>query len=265
MTPRTPTNVSDRERIELGPEAGHLARGAYDGLFELLEALEPQDWRQPTVCEGWDVADMVRHLLGAAKATASMWEGARQMILGVRSRDEHGGSYLDALNHLQVHEHREVGPQELLAQLKHTAPKAVRGRMRLPKAFGGIPIPVPSGGSTPEGAPSRLTVGELYAVTYTRDTWLHRTDIARATGLAIELDPDDDGRIVEDVVIEWARHHGRPFELTLAGPAGGHYVAGSGGPHLEYDPVDFCWILSGRAEPGTSQPGDELLEVSLLF
>jgi len=59
--------------------------------------------------------------------------------------------------------------------------------------------------------------------------------------------PDHDARIIADVVAEWARRHGQPFTLTLTGPAGGSYVAGDGGEHIELDAVEFCRILSGRA------------------
>jgi hypothetical protein len=47
-------------------------------------------------------------------------------------------------------------------------------------------------------------------------------------------------------VAEWARRHGQPFTLVLEGPAGGSYTAGTGGPHLQLDAVQFCRVLSGR-------------------
>lgn len=259
------TRATEIDRIDLGPEAAQLARAAYDALIELLEDLDPDDWQRQTVCEAWDGADMTRHILGAVQATASYREGARQFFYGMRHRDEHGGSYLDALNHKQIVDRQDLGTDELVSQLRRDAPRAVRGRMRIPAAMGDIPLPVPSQGSTPQGAPQRLTVGELNAVTYTRDTWLHRTDIARATDRPVELDPATDGRIVEDVVAEWAQRHGRAFELTLTGPAGGHYVAGAGGPEMTLDPVDFCWILSGRSESDPDRPGADLLGTPLLF
>lgn len=56
------------------------------------------------------------------------------------------------------------------------------------------------------------------------------------------------GRIVSDVLREWSDRHGKPFTLTLTGRAGGAYVAGDGGEHIELDAVEFCGILSGRAQ-----------------
>jgi uncharacterized cupin superfamily protein len=62
------------------------------------------------------------------------------------------------------------------------------------------------------------------------------------------LTADHDGRIVADVVAEWARAHGRPYRLTLTGPAGGTWSAGAGGAEVRLDAVEFCRVLSGRAE-----------------
>lgn len=57
-------------------------------------------------------------------------------------------------------------------------------------------------------------------VILTRDTWMHRVDIARAPARALVLTPDHDGRLVADVVVERSRRHGRPFtlELEASGP-----------------------------------------------
>lgn len=74
-----------------------------------------------------------------------------------------------------------------------------------------------------------------------------------------------DGRIVADVVAEWAGRHGRPFELHLTGPAGGRYRRGRGGPSLELDAVELCWILSGRGEPDPAQDGADLLRTRVVF
>jgi hypothetical protein len=50
---------------------------------------------------------------------------------------------------------------------------------------------------------------------FTRDAWVHRIDIARAAGLAPELTPGHDGRIVADIVAEWSRRHGQPYNRFL--------------------------------------------------
>lgn len=90
-------------------------------------------------------------------------------------------------------------------------------------------------------------MGYLLDVILTRDPWMHRVDIARATGREMELSPEHDGRIVADVVAEWPCRHGAPFTLTLTGPAGGTYVSGDDGEQVTIDAVEFCRTLSGRA------------------
>lgn len=56
--------------------------------------------------------------------------------------------------------------------------------------------------------------GFLIDVVLTRDTWMHRVDIARAAGQEPELTADHDGVLVADVVAEWASRHGQPCMLT---------------------------------------------------
>jgi uncharacterized protein (TIGR03083 family) len=241
--------LDDIERIRRGPEAWELATEAYAALIEQLEALEPGEWERPTVCAPWTVADMVRHLVGAAESFASVREGIRQQVWANRHKREFNGSALDAWTGLHVRKHADLPPPALLARLREIAPRAVRGRSRFPQLLGGIAIPLDQTGSLPPGSPKRVTLGELNTVIYTRDAWLHRIDIARATGREPQLRPELDGRIVQDVAAEWAGRHGAPFRLMLGGPAGGNYTRGSGGPEIQLDAVEFAWILSGRGTP----------------
>jgi len=74
--------------------------------------------------------------------------------------------------------------------------------------------------------------------------------VAWALSRPIELDVDHDGRIVADVVAEWARRHASPFLLDLTGSAGGTYGHDSDLPEAEHtslDAIDYCRILAGRA------------------
>ena len=107
-------------------------------------------------------------------------------------------------------------------------------------------------------------LGYLLDIILTRDTWMHRVDIARATGRELVLTNDHDGRIVADAVAEWARRHGRPFTLELTGPAGGtftggSFISGSGDEPITIDAVELCRIFSGRAA------GDGLLDQEVPF
>ena len=252
-------SVEQIRRISRATDARQVALGAYERLFDLLEQLEPEEWRASTECPGWDVAAMVGHLIGAAKEGASRREALRQQRWARRHAHEFDGNSLDATNELQVRDHADLSPGQRIAELRCVAPAAVRGRMRLPWFVRRLPVRLDQGGSNAPGMPTTLSLGDVMDVIYTRDVWLHRIDIARATDRPVDLDSNADRRIVEDVVAEWAQRHRRPFHLTLHGPAGGVFHQGQGGPALELDPIEFCRILSGRA------PAEGLLATRVLF
>jgi uncharacterized protein (TIGR03083 family) len=252
-------SVEEIRRISRDTDAREVALGAYERLVDLLERLEPHEWSALTECPGWDVAAMVGHLIGAAKQSASLRESLRQQRWAKRHADEFDGSTLDASTALQAREHAHLSPEERLAALRRLAQAAVRGRMRLPRLIRRMTVQLEDGGSLAPGSPTQLTLGDAMDVIYTRDVWMHRIDIARATGRPVDLDGHSDRRVIEDVVAEWAERHGRPFRLTLHGPAGGTFHQGQGGPDLAFDPVEFCRILSGRA------PAEGLLATRVLF
>ena len=240
--------VEEIRPISRSTDAREVALAAYERLLELLERLEPQDWAAPTECPGWDVAAMVGHLIGAGKSGASLREAMRQQQWGKKHADEFGGNTLDATNELQVRDHSHLSPNERIEALRAVAPRAVRGRLRLPGLARRVSIPLDTTGSSAAGMPESLTLGHLMDVIYTRDVWLHTIDIARATGREHVPDAAMDARIVEDVVAEWARRHGEPFVLVLSGPAGARFRQGEGGGRLHLDAVACCRILSGRAD-----------------
>jgi hypothetical protein len=103
----------------------------------------------------------------------------------------------------------------------------------------------------------RWRYGYLVDTIFTRDTWMHRLDISRATDRPMELTAGHDGRLVAGVVAEWARRHGQPFTLTLTGTAGGQWHAGETGEQLKFDALDFCWSLAAR-ERGTGLMATEV-------
>jgi uncharacterized protein (TIGR03083 family) len=217
-----------------------LATTEYERLLTLFRELEPAEWDRPTVCDGWSVKDMVAHLLGAAEANASLVENARQVLRGRgRVRDD-GRPLVDGINDVQVDDRRHLSPAELVERLAAVAPRAVRGRRRTPPPLRRVPVPGPLG--------DPITLGFLVDVAYTRDQWMHRVDVSRATDRELVLTGAHDGRIVADIVRDWAAAHGEAFELELTGPAGGHYHQGTGGPELTVDAVELCLAVSGRSE-----------------
>jgi uncharacterized protein (TIGR03083 family) len=232
-----------------------MATQEYARLDELLRSLGPVDWHRDTDCTGWDVHAVVSHLAGAALATASPREAVRQARRGRALLPD--GMVVDQMNAVQVHDRAGASPQRLVEELSALAGRGVRARSRLPRPLRAVRVPFgPPLGTRP--------LGYLMDRIYTRDAWMHRIDLCRATARPLVLTATHDGRLVADVVQEWAAAHGRPFELTLTGPAGGRWSVGAGGESLELDAVELCRVLSGR-RPISSLPSSGLLTVTVPF
>ena len=223
--------------------AMRLAATEYQRFADLLRSLGPDDWEKPTECPGWDVRTMAAHALGMVEMAASIRETNRQLKLA-RSR---GGLFIDALTALQVEERTGMTPAQITAQFAARAPRAARARRRTPGFISRRTMPVLQ---QVGGREEAWTIGYLIDVILTRDPWMHRTDIARATGADLVLTAGHDGVLVADVAAEWATRHGRPCTLHLTGPAGGTWRRGGGGPLIETDAIEFCRVLSGRGHAG---------------
>jgi hypothetical protein len=159
---------------------------------------------------------------------------------------------VDALTAMQVEERQHLRPEELRAELHRAGPRGAKGRRRIPGFLRRGPLP---GEEVVNGAPERWSLGYVTDVILTRDTWMHRLDLARATGQDPMLTADHDGVIVADIVAEWTRRHGQPYRLELTGPAGGRWRSDTSGEEIVMDATDFCRILAGRPGPDGGQPG----------
>lgn len=258
-------DIDDIERVRRNDEVAELATAVNASFCADLADLSVDEWAADTVCAPWTVADIARHVLGAMKGHVSMRESVRQQLHGFRHRSDHDGNFMDAFNALQVEDHREIEGPEVVAQIEALAPKSVDARLRRARLLGRLVIPLDQGGSSAAGIPTSLGMGDLYRIIYTRDTWLHRLDVADALGRQAQLTTPADRRIVEDVIKEWADRHGRPFDLRLEGGLEARYLRAGGGPVVTIDAVELCWVLSGRGDPEPGSPAAELLCHRVLF
>jgi uncharacterized protein (TIGR03083 family) len=226
------------------PEARVLAEEEFVRFADTAASLTPDEWAMPTDCTGWDVRKMTLHVLGSGDAQASVREFVHQLRRGMplnKEIDSH--HWVDGLNELQIRERGHLSNGEVVARLTAVGPKAVRGRWHTPPPMRYLPL---SFGPPIGWAPLKY----LLDVGFTRDVWAHRIDIHAAIGRLMQLTDAHDGRLVADIVAEWAGIHGQPFELVLDGPAGGKFTQGVGGERVEIDALDFIRTLSGRL-PGT--------------
>jgi uncharacterized protein (TIGR03083 family) len=222
-------------------EAARIAATENERFARLVSSLATEDWTKPTDCPAWDVRALVSHVLGAMEGNVSFPQFLHQLRAGKKAAGDR--PLVDGMTEVQVRERSHLEPPALVERLAETAGPAARARARVPSPLRRLPMKVDV-----EQVMERWTLGYLFDVILTRDTWMHRVDVCRATGSALELTADHDGRIIADVVAEWARRHGQPFTLRLLGPAGGTYTLGNNGEDITIDAVEFCRTASGRAE-----------------
>jgi uncharacterized protein (TIGR03083 family) len=232
-----------------------LAATEYERFASTLEALTPDQWTAGTDCPGWDVRAMAGHVLGMAQMAASLPEMMRQQVGSMRRQKRDGGLAIDALTALQVEKNAGLTNDEVVDAMRRVGLRAARGRRRTPALVRNRAVPEQQDVA---GDKEWWTFGYLLDTILTRDPFMHRIDIARATG--VELTPTEvhEGVIVDDVVREWAERHGQDHVLELTGPAGGRWNRGAA-PVTRMDALDFCRILAGRA------PAEGLLAVQVPF
>jgi uncharacterized protein (TIGR03083 family) len=221
-------------------EAMLIAEAENERFSAQLRSFEDADWTKPTDCTRWDVHALAAHVIGSAAGQASPREFLRQVRKGRPLTAEAGEFWWDGMNELQVRERATRRSDQLIREWETVSRRALRARRRLPRLIARLPLldlPAPVG---------RQPVSYLFDTGFTRDVWMHRIDLARATGKPPEIDRTHDGRIIADIVAEWAGTHGESFILELEGPAGGSYRSGSGGEHVQMDAIEFSRVLAER-------------------
>lgn len=243
-------------RIEHDEATGH-AREAYRRFAELVGSLAPADFAADTPCAGWTVRHVAAHMVGAMRSAASLREQASQQLEIVRRSRRTGVNMVDTMTQVQIERTASLSDAELAAELARLVEPAAEGRRRTPGPVRRlVQIPVDDG-----TVKERWRLGYLVDVILTRDAWMHRIDVSRALGREVELTAAHDGRLVNDLVGDWAERHRQPFELELTGPAGGVFRRGTptAAQRLSSDPVSFALAVSGRA------PGQGLLATRVPF
>lgn len=243
------TSAAPRDPVLDPAQALDLAAREFDRVAAALSELDEIDWTRPTDCPEWEVRAMACHIVGMAEMTTSPDELSRQFQAAKLVQRVRGGPTVDSLTQIQVEERANWTPAQIVAAAAEMGPRAVQGRSQLAQTIGHLPRTEPAVVNQHE---EYWTNAYLLLVILTRDPWMHRMDLAKATGREPTLTPDHDGVLVNDVVHEWAERHQRPYRLRLTGPAGGTWSAGAAGraETISMDAVDFCRTLSGRGPAG---------------
>lgn len=245
-------------------QAQRAAEAEYATLLGMLAGLGQAHWDASTECAPWTVRDMVAHLSGASEEAVRLRVQLRHLRYAKKHLAQQG--FVDALNEQQIADRAGLAPDDLLAELSALAGRAPASRRRTPGFIRRRPLPPEAGGLVGD------TMAHLIDVIYTRDIWMHRVDISRATGCPLPdsgVEGEIVGLIVRDLGRDW---HGAPFTLTLTGRVPGQWSIGGrhpDAPEIVVDCVAACRLWSGRSdETGLSRDSanaDALLETRILF
>lgn len=249
-------------------EACSLLQTEFARFMSLIKVLDPDDWAKPTACTAWTVQNMLAHQAGGYASGT----GYREMIRQYSAKRKPGQLPEDATNELQVSERAGRSPADLIAELNTVGPVAIQKwayQFRLAKLVTGlVKVPHPVAGV--------LSFQHLMWVIHSRDTWMHRLDICRATGRHFEQTAEHDGRIAALVMLDVERAHsklldGNAIVFELTGIAGGNWKVGGGEPasQVKMDTLDFNIFVSGRfsfeeAIPRAEISGDRALTERVL-
>lgn len=233
---------TDRDR------AAHITSAEVDTVLSLLRTLDDADWDRPTDCTRWRVRDIVGHLVGNAEDTLRPWVMLRR---GRQARRRYPNLIpLDAHNALQVDEHRHLEGATLAAEFARLWPKAVRALRRIPTPMRRVRLH----SGVPDVPP--LSLGYLADVITPRDLWMHRVDLALATGRPVET-RGHERHIIEQVLRDLAREwDGPPVVLELTGVAGGSWQLDDDAPvgSCGQTPSTTCAPSPGETTAPSSRP-----------
>src|SRR5215204_5264330 len=244
------TTTNAREIPPITPDrVAEVATAELEASIALLADLDDHDWTRPTDCAGWTVHDLTAHLVGQYQGLVKPGVFLR------RHRRAHRRypalSRLDADNRQQIDDLGGHAGPELVAMLAAIGPKAIRARRRLPGLLRRQHI----GRMYPEEPLADDRLSYVLDVLGLRDPWMHRVDLARATGRPLVLGGHD--RVVAAL---GRAGEGPPVLLELTGPAGGRWALGDGSPvaTVRADAVDYLRALSGRNDhPALEADGDQ--------
>lgn len=220
-------------------EAMERAATEYDRFLEILRRLDPEEWNRPTDCPAWDVRQISLHVLAVAERSSTIARNLTTFLAARVQARRRGLPTVDVVNEREVASRDKMAPASIISAIEKAVDPAMRRRATLPKAIGRLRV------STSTGSEE---LRFIYDVVFTRDVWMHRIDIARATGHELRLTADHDGILVADLVADWSNRHKRPLALILGGPAGGVFTINGGGPEYHEDAVEFARFLAGRTQ-----------------
>ena len=215
-------------------------------LRSLIEPCTEADWSRPTQCEGWDVGDVLLHLVQTDELAVTSARGDldefREGFLG--KRDERSLT-VDAAAAARVDAERAAGG-DAIRRRWHAASQAMQDAIAAGDPHRRVPW-----------VAGHLSLHTL-AATRLSEAWIHTGDIA--TALGVELAPTDRLRYIARLAWRTLPYAFRRADLAMHGPVALDLI----GPNAEkwrFDPdapavttirgsaVDFCEVAARRVDP----------------
>jgi uncharacterized protein (TIGR03083 family) len=192
-------------------------------LLALLTALDPADWRRPTVCPGWDVHDVVAHLLH---------DHLRRLSGG---RDGHPGppfgpaetlpGFITRTNEDFVRVSRQLSPRLLTELLATLGPQ-------LDDFWAGLDPAAPAGLDVSWAAPGTPAPNWLDTAREYTEFWVHQQQIRDAVNRPGATEPellhpvlDTFLRALPHTLRDQPAQDGAVVRVLVPGPAGGAWAA----------------------------------------
>ena len=217
-------------------------------LTGLLEPLDDDAWHWPTPCEGWDVADVVLHLIQTNRMAQGSHDGRFEEVLS--SLLEGAGPAADV----------DEGAARMVERERGLPPAVLLDRWRTEAAH--LAASLRSGNPDEKvtwvaGALRRRTL----AVTRLAETWTHTGDVAAALGVALE----PTARLRHVARLAWrtlpyaferaGRTLSGPVAFDLVGPDGDAWRFEASDPAttvVRGPGVELCAVAARRADPGAT-------------
>jgi uncharacterized protein (TIGR03083 family) len=231
--------------------AADVTEAEVHAFRKLAGDLAAADWDRPVMSEGWRVREVVAHVAGQLEEQAKFSLLLRRLRLARKRYPDR--IVLDGHNQVQIDEMAGATPADLLAHLDRYGPAGMKAIRRMPAPIRRLPsrwfFPDP-----PLPEPDLAYVMDVLAA---RDTWMHRVEVARATGRPFAVDGHDAevvGVVLRELVQAW---RGPALTLVVTGAASGDWRLGAGGETVPADAVELMLHLSGRG--GLELPQDSPL------
>lgn len=193
----------------------------YEAFGALIERLTPDEWKAPTRCEGWTVADVAGHVVGQlSDVVAFRLEGLGTPEATAR----------------QVGERRGRTQDQLVDELTAAAKLGAEIASSFDDAGWEDAPPGGLGGTVGSG---------IEALWY--DTYLHADDIRHAVGIPSVRGQGEVASLSHIAQLLTEQGWG-PAELRF-GDLGTFPVSGGGGRQIEGDALHFILAATGRSDP----------------